>query len=103
MDDLERLEARRQTVISTWKNLGDVAQAAGVKELEEHARKHQRKLEDPPTKEGLGDWIANLTKAVGIPPCAECKKRQAALNALDTSKPATELARDVFKALLTRS
>jgi hypothetical protein len=28
----------------------------------------------------LGDAIAALTTAVGIPPCASCKDRQAALN-----------------------
>lgn len=31
-------------------------------------------------KPGLGDAIAKATKAVGIKPCAGCRKRQAALN-----------------------
>jgi len=103
MDDLQKLEDRRLQIIATWKQLGDVARASGSKELEEHARKHQAALEEPPTKAGLGDWIANLTKAVGIPPCDQCKKRQAALNSLDTSKPVNELVRDVFRAILTPS
>jgi len=30
----------------------------------------------------IGDAIAKVTSAVGIQPCAPCKKRQAALNAL---------------------
>ena len=29
---------------------------------------------------GLGDVIASMTKAVGIPQCAGCKKRQETLN-----------------------
>jgi hypothetical protein len=29
----------------------------------------------------LGDWIADLTTAIGIPPCGGCEKRQAWLNA----------------------
>ena len=29
---------------------------------------------------GLGDVIATMTKAVGIPQCAGCKKRQETLN-----------------------
>ena len=29
---------------------------------------------------GLGDTIANITKAVGIKPCNGCKKRQEKLN-----------------------
>lgn len=31
---------------------------------------------------GLGDTFAKITKAVGIKPCAGCKKRQAILNKL---------------------
>lgn len=31
---------------------------------------------------GLGDVIASATKAIGIKPCAGCRKRQAALNKL---------------------
>jgi pantoate kinase len=31
---------------------------------------------------GLGDVVASATKAVGIKPCAGCKKRQATLNKL---------------------
>lgn len=31
---------------------------------------------------GLGDVVASVTKAVGIKPCAGCKKRQQALNRL---------------------
>jgi len=31
---------------------------------------------------GLGDTIAKVTKAVGIKPCAGCKKRQTKLNEL---------------------
>ncbi len=100
MNDVDKLMTRREAIISTWRTLTGSARAARLPELEEHALHHQRMLEEPPTKEGLGDWIANLTKAVGIPPCDECKKRQAALNALDTTKPAAELARDVFNAIL---
>lgn len=29
---------------------------------------------------GLGDSVARVTSAVGIPPCGGCKERQAALN-----------------------
>jgi len=36
-----------------------------------------------PTRQfGLGDAIARATRAVGIQPCAPCKRRQAALNRL---------------------
>lgn len=31
---------------------------------------------------GLGDAIARITRAVGIRPCAACKKRQALFNRL---------------------
>lgn len=31
---------------------------------------------------GLGDVVAGMTKAVGIQPCAPCKRRQAYLNRL---------------------
>ncbi len=32
--------------------------------------------------QGLGDVVANLTSAVGIEPCLECKERQFSLNRL---------------------
>lgn len=35
----------------------------------------------PKPMAGLGDVIATVTSAVGITPCAKCKKRQAKLNA----------------------
>lgn len=33
-----------------------------------------------PARAGLGDAVAKATKAVGIKPCAGCRKRQTALN-----------------------
>ena len=36
----------------------------------------------PPTFRGLGDVVAAITRAVRIPSCGGCKKRQAALNKL---------------------
>lgn len=38
-------------------------------------------LRDPAKSRGLGDTIAQATKAIGIKPCGGCKKRQAKLNA----------------------
>lgn len=50
---------------------------------------------------GLGDVVAAGTKAVGIPPCAPCKRRQAALNAATPGWVAAALgaARSVAKRL----
>jgi len=36
----------------------------------------------PPPSRGLGDTIAKMTSAVGIKPCAGCKRRQALANRL---------------------
>lgn len=33
-----------------------------------------------PARPGIGDAVARATKAVGIKPCAGCRRRQAALN-----------------------
>lgn len=41
---------------------------------------------------GLGDVVAAGTKAVGIKPCAPCKRRQAALNAATPGWMAAGLA-----------
>lgn len=103
MEDVDALEARWRARVGMWKKLADTARASGSKELEQHARKHQQMLEEPPTREGLGDWVANLTKSVGIPPCEECKRRQNALNSIDTSQPIAFVVRAVFKALVERT
>jgi hypothetical protein len=34
----------------------------------------------PPKFTGLGDLVADGTKALGVKPCGSCKRRQAALN-----------------------
>jgi hypothetical protein len=34
---------------------------------------------NPPSR-GLGDTVAKVTKAIGIPPCGGCKQRQEWLN-----------------------
>jgi pantoate kinase len=44
------------------------------------AERAARKAGKPWT--GLGDVVASATKAIGIKPCAGCKKRQGALNKL---------------------
>lgn len=46
-----------------------------------YSRKHPQ-LAPQPTPRLLGDRIAELTARMGIPQCAPCKKRQAALNKL---------------------
>lgn len=38
--------------------------------------------EQAPSHYGFGDLVARATSAVGIKPCAPCKKRQAQLNGL---------------------
>jgi len=50
----------------------------------------------------LGDIVAAATKAVGIQPCEECKRRQAILNAIDFSKPITEVYADLVKSLYNK-
>ena len=40
----------------------------------------EQELQRGKMSRGLGDTIANVTKAVGIKPCGGCKKRQAILN-----------------------
>lgn len=39
-----------------------------------------RSCGDKPTQLGLGDVIARITTALGITPCAGCKRRQQWLN-----------------------
>ena len=68
---------------------------------------------DAPGKvRGLGDRIAQVTKAVGIKPCRPCKKRQDALNkrfpsvqppAIITVQQLNEMARKVASSLRPRS
>ena len=36
---------------------------------------------------GLGDVVAGVTQAVGVKPCAPCKRRQALLNRLLQVRP----------------
>ena len=40
-----------------------------------------RRLRERPSR-GLGDTVAKVTQAIGIPPCAGCKKPQAAMKKL---------------------
>lgn len=77
-----------------WQSLA----SCGVPELEAHARVQLELYERPPAK--VGDWIAKFTKAFGIPPCSQCRQRQAALNAVDFSKPSSEVFKDLFTALI---
>ena len=42
---------------------------------------------------GLGDTIARMTTAIGIPPCGGCKKRQERLNKLVPYRSRHERAR----------
>lgn len=95
--NLEVLEAHRTRVIAQWRELEAVARKAGNKILEEHARKHAELLEDPPVK--LGDAVATLTHALGIPQCDDCKKRQAAMNRVDTRKGFVNTVKGIFKAI----
>lgn len=43
---------------------------------------HHLTPDAPTPPRGLGDVVANLTKAVGVKPCGGCQKRQEALNRL---------------------
>jgi hypothetical protein len=55
---------------------------AGPPTLEQSLRPaEKRKLEAAAGGKLLGDWIADLTTAIGIPPCGGCEKRKAWLNA----------------------
>jgi hypothetical protein len=54
---------------------------------------------------GLGDTIANVTKAIGIEPCEGCNKRKNLLNVLfpfNTPSPMTEEEKEQFKSILER-
>lgn len=96
MDKLELLEQRRKTLADGWRNLAEHADASGNVELRDAAREQLDLLERPRP----GDWVASFTKALGIPQCDKCKKRQAAMNAVDMSRPAPQVIRDLFLALL---
>jgi hypothetical protein len=93
----ERLEAHRQRVIAGWRRLEVLGRAAGNKVLEAEARKQAELLEDPPVK--LGDAFATLTHALGIPQCDDCKKRQAAMNKVDTRKGFVNTVKGIVKAI----
>jgi len=59
----------------------DKARAVALSESETHIRMTRDNwLAISGASRGLGDTIAKMTGAVGIKPCAGCKKRQAALN-----------------------
>ncbi len=81
--DEQELERRRAALAARWKRLADSASKANNPTLEAHALAEFNKLEHPVQ---LGDRVATLTKALGIPPCDDCKKRQAALNQVDTTQ-----------------
>lgn len=54
---------------------------------------------------GLGDTIANVTKAIGVEPCEGCNKRKNLLNVLfpfNTPLPMTEEEKEQFKSILER-
>lgn len=95
--NLAALEVRRTILIAQWRELERVSKLSGNTVLEEHARKHAELLEDPPVK--LGDRFATLTHALGIPQCDDCKKRQAAMNRVDTRKGILHTVKGVLKAI----
>lgn len=80
----EVLEARRVKLAAGWRRVEAAAKVANNKIMEAHARHHAELLEDPPVK--LGDRVATLTHALGIPQCDGCKRRQAAMNRIDIRK-----------------
>lgn len=99
MDDktLKVLEAHRRVVIAQWREIEATSRALGNKVLESHAREQAELLEDPPVK--LGDAVATLTHALGIPQCDDCKKRQTALNKVDTRKGLISTVKNIVKAI----
>jgi hypothetical protein len=52
------------------------------KTAEELIKERKKFFQEKRKSDGLGDTIANITKAIGIKPCGGCKKRQAKLNKL---------------------
>jgi hypothetical protein len=54
--------------------MGELKDKAYYESLDKRSKEYRE------YKKGLGDRVADLTKAVGIKPCEACKKRQAKLN-----------------------
>jgi hypothetical protein len=48
----------------------------------------------------LGDFVADITKVLGIKECGGCAKRRAALNRLDLDQPLLDLAKGLKEALV---
>lgn len=96
MDKLELLEYRRKILVDGWRKLEKNADAAGMDAMRDAAREQIDLLDRP----RAGDWVANFTKALGIPQCDQCKKRQEAMNKVDMSRPKHEVFRDLFRAFL---
>lgn len=62
---------------------------------------HARYLAPPaPAETKAGDFVASVTKALGIPECGGCGKRRAAMNAVDLKGPAMTVFRGLTAAIL---
>ena len=91
----ERARLKQRLIAQKWKQLATSARRAGNTVLAEHAERSAAEVE----RVKIGDVIAGMTSALGIKPCGDCKKRQAALNTVDTTQPTVDIIKDIFRAL----
>ena len=86
---------RREAIAKAYRNMAFALRNAGAHKAADEFDVAVAELERP----RIGDAIAGMTSALGIKPCGDCKKRQAALNTVDTTKPTIDVIKDIFRAL----